>query len=81
MTVYLIFLNVIAKIHGFGFIWKYYYQEYKYIFQEFKSFYHVTGIEMIHYFLKLKVTQLCPTLCDPWTIQSMEFSRPEYWSG
>ena len=28
-----------------------------------------------------KLTQLCPTLCDPRTIQSMEFSRPEYWSG
>ena len=26
--------------------------------------------------LKVKVAQLCPTLCDP-----MEFSRPEYWSG
>ena len=25
--------------------------------------------------------QSWPTLCDPWTIQSMEFSRPEYWSG
>jgi len=25
---------------------------------------------------KVKVTQSCPTLCDP-----MEFSRPEYWSG
>ena len=24
----------------------------------------------------MKVTQLCPTLCNP-----MEFSRPEYWSG
>ena len=21
------------------------------------------------------------TLCDPWTLQSMEFSRPESWSG
>ena len=35
--------------------------------------------------VKMKVTQLCPTLCDPhglWTpIQSMEFSRPEYWGG
>ena len=30
---------------------------------------------------EVKVTQSCPTLCDPWTIQSMEFSRPEYWSG
>ena len=26
--------------------------------------------------VKMKVTQSCPTLCDP-----MEFSRPEYWSG
>ena len=24
----------------------------------------------------MKVTQLCPTLCDP-----MDFSNPEYWSG
>ena len=30
---------------------------------------------------KVKVAQLCPTLCDPVDIQSMEFSRPEYWSG
>ena len=22
-----------------------------------------------------------PTLVTPWTIQSMEFSRPEHWSG
>ena len=29
--------------------------------------------------VKVKVAQSCPTLCDP--IQSMEFSRPEYWSG
>ena len=26
--------------------------------------------------MKVKVAQLCPTLCDP-----MEFSRPEYWNG
>ena len=26
--------------------------------------------------VKVKVTQLCPTLCNP-----MDFSRPEYWSG
>ena len=31
-------------------------------------------------------TQLCPTLCTPWTVAcqahlSMEFSRQEYWSG
>ena len=32
---------------------------------------------------KVKVTQSCPTLCDhmDYNIQSMEFSRPEYWSG
>ena len=30
--------------------------------------------------VKVKVAQLCPTLLTPWTIQSMEFSRPEYWS-
>ena len=29
----------------------------------------------------VKVAQSCPTLCDTWTIQSMEFSRLEYWSG
>ena len=28
-----------------------------------------------------EVSQSCLTLCDPKTIQSMEFSRPEYWSG
>ena len=39
-------------------------------------------IHKYKYFLvKVKVTQLCPTLCNPWTIQSMEFSRSEYWSG
>ena len=30
---------------------------------------------------EVKVTQSFLTLCDPWTIQSMEFSRPEYWGG
>ena len=29
----------------------------------------------------MKVTQLCPTLCYPWTILCMKFFRPEYWSG
>ena len=29
----------------------------------------------------MKVSQSCLTLATPWTIQSMEFSRPEYWSG
>ena len=41
---------------------------------------------LLHYFnvshwCKVKVAQSCLTLCDPMTIQSMEFSRPEYWSG
>ena len=31
--------------------------------------------------IKVKIDQSCPTLCDPVTIRSMEFSRPEYWSG
>ena len=34
--------------------------------------------------VKVKVTQSCPTLCDPMDCQaplSMEFSRPEDWSG
>ena len=29
---------------------------------------------------KVLVAQSCPTLCDPMDF-SMEFSRPEYWSG
>ena len=35
---------------------------------------------------KSEVSQSCPTLCDPWTVDhqappSMGFSRQEYWSG
>ena len=30
---------------------------------------------------EVKDAQACLTLCNTWTIQSMEFSRPEYWSG
>ena len=37
--------------------------------------------QKISLFMKVKVTQLYPTLTTPWTIQSMEFSRPEYWGG
>ena len=34
----------------------------------------------------MTVTQLCPTVCDPWTVAhqaplSMGFSTQEYWSG
>ena len=29
----------------------------------------------------MKVTQSCPTPATPWTVQFMQFSRPEYWSG
>ena len=29
----------------------------------------------------MKVVLSCPTLCDLMDIQSMEFSRPEHWSG
>ena len=31
--------------------------------------------------MQVKVAQSCLTLCNPMTTQSMEFSRPEYWSG
>ena len=31
--------------------------------------------------VKVKVVQCCLTICNPWTIQAMEFSRSEYWSG
>ena len=30
---------------------------------------------------EVKVTQLCLTLATPWTVQSVDFSRPEYWSA
>ena len=30
--------------------------------------------------MKVKVAQSRPTLCTAWIVQSMEFSRPEYWS-
>ena len=31
--------------------------------------------------MKVKVTLSCPTLCNPMTIQSMEFSRSEFSRG
>ena len=31
--------------------------------------------------VKAKVTQLCLLFVNPWIIQYIEFSRPEYWSG
>ena len=31
--------------------------------------------------MKVKVAQSIRLFATPWTIQSMEFSRPEYWSG
>ena len=36
--------------------------------------------------VKVLVAQLCPTLCDPWTVArqaplSMGFPRQEYWGG
>ena len=41
----------------------------------------VTGCLETHLEEKVKVAQSCRTLWTPWTIQSMELSRPEYWSG
>ena len=34
-----------------------------------------------HKHTEVKVAQSCLTLCNPMTVQSMEFSRPEYWNG
>ena len=41
----------------------------------------VSGTSTVSDIVKMKVTQWYLTLCDPMTIQSMEFSQPEYWSG
>ena len=32
-------------------------------------------------FIGFKVTQSCQLFVTPWTIQYVEFPRPEYWSG
>ena len=40
----------------------------------------ICSIEKVKSSLKVKVTQSCLTLCDPMDY-TMEFSRPEYWSG
>ena len=45
-----------------------------------KNFHYFKDI--INYnLLKVKVAQSCLTLCDIMDYKSMEFSRPEYWSG
>ena len=31
--------------------------------------------------MQVKVAQWCRLFATPWTIQSLGFSRPEYWSG
>ena len=36
--------------------------------------------KLIFMSMYVKVAQSCLTLFTPWTIQSIEFSRPEYWS-
>ena len=35
---------------------------------------------MTNLWYTVKAVQSCPTLCHPWTLQTMGFSRPEYWS-
>ena len=37
--------------------------------------------ETLPYINEVKVTQSVQLFVTPWTIQSMEFSRPEFWSG
>ena len=41
----------------------------------------VPGMEQTAMKSEVKVAQLCPLFATPWAIQSMEFSRPEHWSG
>ena len=46
----------------------------------------LVGIPLAKVKSESEVAQLCPTLCDPWTVAhqaplSMGFSRQEYWSG
>ena len=45
------------------------------------SILHYWNLYILLNHLKVKVAQSCPTLYSPRTIQSMEFSRPEYWNG
>ena len=42
---------------------------------------HFISQHCFQIFCELKVTQSCPTHCDPMAIQTVEFSRPEYWTG
>ena len=47
--------------------------------------YPFQGLPVLAY-VNVKITQSCPTLCDPWAVAhqvplSREFSRQEYWSG
>ena len=37
--------------------------------------------QRVNKLIKRKVTQLCPTLCNPVDYGEVEFSRQEYWSG
>ena len=44
--------------------------------------YHLSHQRSPILFIKVKVKVSCVQLfVTPWTIQTMEFSRPEYWSG
>ena len=51
------------------------------MFEHFSNFQYFANMNSaaINNLVKVKVVQSCPTLC--WTIQYMEFSRLEYWSG
>ena len=74
-----LFISLLA-IHSLCF----YHQAMDYLFSTIPAlhfWYHVIESHWNHWKVKVKVAQLCPTLCNPWTIQSIEFSRQEYWSG
>ena len=47
------------------------------------AYIHTLGASLVPQTVKnvnVKVAQPCRLFATPWTIQSMEFSRPEYWN-
>ena len=42
---------------------------------------NVSQTHQLIIYMKVKVAQSCPVLCDPMDCTVHELSRPEYWSG
>ena len=51
------------------------------LLNKLKSLKGVDHMNSVSNGLKVKVTRPARLFPTPWTIQPMEFSRPEYWSG